>query len=253
MTARAIDASGIASDPHYGERRQLAAAFRWAARHNWHEGVANHFSLMVPGAGTRFLMNPRGRHFSRMRASDLLLLDADDEETLSGPNAPDATAWHLHGALHRLAPHATCALHLHPKYVLALAALKDSSMPPICQNSMRFFERIAVDDGFAGMALGDEGARACGKLGNKPVLLMGNHGVMITAPTVAQAFDDLYFFERACETLITALSTGRELRIASDEVARRTCQQWIDYPDLAEDHFTALLEILDEEEPDYRH
>ncbi|MCY1562757.1 hypothetical protein D9M68_1002040 [compost metagenome] len=81
---------------------------------------------------------------------------------------------------------------------------------------------------------------------------MGNHGVMVAAGSVAQAFDDLYYFERACETYLTALASGRPLRISSDEVARKTARQWLDYPDFAERHFAALRRILDREEVEYR-
>src|SRR6187402_2646550 len=84
--------------PHYDERVDLACAFRWTARLNMHEAVANHFSLAVNDDGTQFLMNPNQVHFSRIKASDLIFVDANDPETLSGPNAPDPTAWGLHGA-----------------------------------------------------------------------------------------------------------------------------------------------------------
>jgi len=70
----------------------LAAAFRWAARLNMHEAVANHFSLAVNPDGSQFLMNPNQMHFSRIKASDILLLDANNTETLNGPDAPDPTA-----------------------------------------------------------------------------------------------------------------------------------------------------------------
>ena len=239
-------------DAHAQARAELACAFRWTARLGMHEAIANHFSLAVSEDGRRFLINPYGRHFSRVRASDLLLLDADDPSALDRPDAPDITAWALHGALHRRHRHARCILHVHSKYATALACLADSRLPPIEQNSMRFFERVAIDEGFDGMGLGDEAERVSRQLGDKPILLMGNHGVLVAAPSVAQAFDDLYYFERACEIYLTALSSGRPLRIASDEVARKTCRQWLDYPDFAVRHFAALQAILDEEEPDYR-
>ena len=239
-------------DAHAQARAELACAFRWTARLGMHEAIANHFSLAVSEDGRRFLINPYGRHFSRVRASDLLLLDADDPSALNRPDAPDITAWALHGALHRRHRHARCILHVHSKYATALACLADSRLPPIEQNSMRFFERVAIDEGFDGMGLGDEAERVSRQLGDKPILLMGNHGVLVAAPSVAQAFDDLYYFERACEIYLTALSSGRPLRIASDEVARKTCRQWLDYPDFAVRHFAALQAILDEEEPDYR-
>lgn len=239
-------------DAHAQARAELACAFRWTARLGMHEAIANHFSLAVSEDGRRFLINPYGRHFSRVRASDLLLLDADDPSALDRPDAPDITAWALHGALHRRHRHARCILHVHSKYATALACLADSRLPPIEQNSMRFFERVAIDEGFDGMGLGDEAERVSRQLGDKPILLMGNHGVLVAAPSVAQAFDDLYYFERACEVYLTALATGRPLRIASDEVARKTARQWLDYPDFAVRHFNALQEILDQEEPDYR-
>ncbi len=242
----------LESDPLYQQRVDLAAAFRWTARLGMHESVANHFSLAVSDDGTTFLVNPSGRHFSRIRASELLLLDANDDTTMDQPNAPDRTAWAIHGAMHRKLPQARCLLHVHPKYVTALAGLKDSSMPPIDQNTARFYGRVAIDDGYGGMGLGQEAERLTSTLGNKSILLMGNHGVMVTANSVAQAFDELYYYERACETLITALSSGRELRIMSPEIASLTAQQWIDYPKGAEPHFDAIKEILDAEEPEYR-
>ena len=252
-SARRIEsARTLAHDPYHEARCQLAAAFRWAVRFNFHEGVANHFSLAVSDDGDRFLMNPNGRHFSRLRASDLLLLDANDRAALKGPAAPDPTAWALHGAAHRVAPEARCVLHVHSKYATVLASLQDSTIPPIDQNTMRFFERVAIDPHYGGMALGDEAERACGLLGDKPILIMGNHGVMVTAPSVARAVDELYYLERACETLITAYMTGKELRVVSDAVARRTCRQWLNYPGGADRHFAELMTILDDEEPDYR-
>ena len=120
---------------------------------------------------------------------------------------------------------------------------------------MRFYGRHAIDDGFDGMGLGDEAERLPTSLGNKPILIMGNHGIMVTAPTIALAFDELYYFERACETYITALMTGKELRIASHEVAQKTADQWVEYNDngkFANLHLREMKEILDREEPDYR-
>lgn len=236
----------------WNERVDLAAAFRWAARNNWHESIANHFSLAVVPDGSKFLMNPLWRHFSRVRASELLLLDANDPETMKRPGAPDPTAWAIHGALHRKVPQARCVIHLHPKFGTILASLKDSRLPPIDQNTMRFFERIAIDEEFHGMGLGDEAERLAEVVGDKSVVVMGNHGILVMAPTVAEAFDEFYYLERACETYIGALQTGLELRIASDEVARLTAQQWRDYGEFAKAHFEELKAILDADAPDYR-
>ncbi len=242
------------NEPFWQERIDLACAFRWAVRFNWHEAVANHFSLTVNDDGTKFLMNPNQRHFSLIKASDLLLLDANDPETMDRPGAPDPTAWALHGALHRNCPHATCALHIHSKYATVLATLEDASIPPIDQNTAMFFNRVAVDTEFGGLALGDEAERACSMLTDPKikVLIMGNHGVMVLGRSVADAFNRLYYLERAAETLITAYSTGRKLRVLSDEIAEKTAQEIEEYDGQTDRHFEDLKEILDTEEPDYR-
>jgi len=250
-TQRAGPLAGAEDDTCYELRCQLACAFRWTALLDMHEGVANHFSLSVDDRGTRFLINPDGRHFSRIRASELLLVDAEDSDTLEREDAPDPTAWGLHGALHRHCPEARCALHAHPLYTTVLAGLADSTMLPVDQNCARFFNRVAVDASYGGLALDEEAERCVRLLQDKRILLMGNHGIMVTAPTVAQAFDDLYYFERAAKTLVTAYATGQPLRLIPDDVAEKTARQWEALP-VFEKHFRELRAILDEEEPDYR-
>ncbi len=154
--------------------------------------------------------------------------------------------------MHRNNPQARCILHVHSRYATALAALKDTSMPPIDQTTMRFYNRVAVDSGFNGMGLDHEAERLSTTLGEATVLLLGQHGLVTVGETVTQAFDELFYFERTCETLLLALSSGRELNIASPEVAEKTARQWAAYPAAASKHFKALQQILDEEEPDYR-
>lgn len=233
-------------------RIDLAAAFRLAVRNDWHEAVANHFSLSVSADGKRFLMNPRWRHFKRIRASDLLLLDADDAATTTRPDAPDKTAWHIHGRIHALLPQARCVLHLHPPYATAVASLADPEIRPIDQNTARFYRRVAIDLDFGGMATSDdEGDRLARLLGERRVLMMGNHGVLVAAPTVAEAFDRMYYLERACRTLVLACSTGQPLHLMSPEVAERTAREWEDYAEEQFAHFAEMKALLDREEPDY--
>ena len=238
---------------HWQERVDLAAAFRWTERLNMHEAVANHFSLAVNEDGTQFLMNPNQVHFSRIKASDLLLLDANDPDTLDTPNAPDPTAWGLHGALHRMCPHARCALHVHSIYATVLASLADSTLPPIDQNTATFYNRVAVDDHFGGLAFEEEAERCCSNLSDpsKTVLVMGNHGIMVIGQTVAETFNRMYYFERACETYIKALWTGQPLRLLSDEIAEKTAQELEDYPGQAAQHLSELKAILDDEGSTY--
>ena len=233
-------------------RVDLAAAFRLAAGLGWHEAVANHFSLAVSADGKKFLMNPRWRHFARIKASELQLLDVEDKETMSRQDAPDLSAWCIHGHIHAGVPHARCILHVHPPYATAIAALADPEIKPIEQNTARYYNRVTVDLGFAGIADNDaEGERLARALGNKSRMMMGNHGVLVVGDTVAEAFDDLYYLERACQTLVLAYSTGQKLNVMPPELAERTAQGWQDYKDAAFSHFAEMKAMLDEKDPSY--
>ena len=239
---------------HQAERIDLAAAFRWTARLNLHESVANHFSLAVNPEGTRFLINPNGRHFARITAASLVEIDAMDPATLARPDAPDPTAWGLHGAIHRALPHARCVMHVHSRAATVLASLADSTLPPIDQNTAMFFRRQVVDEHYGGMAFESEGARCATLLADPKIsaMIMGNHGVLVIGRDVAEAFNRLYYFERAADTYIQALQTGRPLRLLPDAIAEKTAREWEDYPGFAENHLRELKAILDAEGADYQ-
>jgi ribulose-5-phosphate 4-epimerase/fuculose-1-phosphate aldolase len=149
-------------------------------------------------------------------------------------------------------PRARCILHLHPPFATALSTLADPTLKPIDQNTARFYGRIAQDLDYGGIADEDrEGARLAAALGDQRILMMGNHGVLVTAETVAEAFEDLYFLERACQTLILAYSTGQELRVMPPELAERTARGWDKYSPMASAHFDALKQGLDRAAPEY--
>ena len=238
---------------HEKERIDLACAFRWTARMGMDEAVANHLSFAVNKEGTKFLINPK-KHFNRIKASDLLLLDANAPPDMDDPLAPDITAWGLHGAIHRKCPHARCVLHAHPIYSTVLASLDDSSMPPIDQNAAMFYNRYVIDENYGGLALEEEGDRCAAMLNDpsKKVMIMGNHGILVIGADVADAFNRFYYFERAAETYIKSLWTQKPLKILSDIIAEKTALELENYPDLSMIFFDELKAILDEEEPSYR-
>jgi ribulose-5-phosphate 4-epimerase/fuculose-1-phosphate aldolase len=233
-------------------RVDLAAAFRLAVEFNWHEAVANHFSLAVSPDGRKFLLNPRWKHFSMIRASDLMLVDVDDPETMKRPDAPDASAWFIHGNIHAHVPHARCLLHCHPAYGTALAALADPEIKPIEQNTARFYNRVTIDRGFGGIADDQaEGERLARSLGNNSIMLMGNHGVLVAGTTVAEAFDALYYLEKASQTMVLAYSTGQKLNVMPHELAEKTARGWESYKEMAVAHFAEMKRILDRKDPSY--
>ncbi|MEM9319915.1 MAG: class II aldolase and adducin N-terminal domain-containing protein [Pseudomonadota bacterium] len=233
---------------HAELRADLAATFRWCARLGLNEGVANHFSAAINDDGNSFLVNPEGKYWSTLKASDLLVVDANEPDAAEGV---DRTALAIHGALHRQLPQARVVMHLHSRYATVLSTLKEPTIPPIDQTSMRFFNRVAVDAGYDGMGLDDEAERLATCLGNHSILMMGQHGVLVVGQSVGECFDLIYYFERAAETYILALQTGQELNVAADAVAEKTAQQWDDYEGSGDMHLAAIREVLDVEEPSY--
>ncbi len=241
----------MALTPEEKIRIDLAATFRIIAKLGMHEAVANHFSAAISADGKQFLLNPKWRHFSRMRASDLLLLHADDDSAGQRPDV-DATAWAIHGQIHQKLPQVRVVLHLHPIYTTTIACLDDPTILPIDQNTARYFNRVAVDSLYGGMAdTLAEGARLTALLQGHSRLLMGNHGVMVTAPDIGEAFDDIWTLERACQILVNAYATGRPLRVLAAEVAEKTATDWEKISDFSRRHFEEMKSLLLQEDPSF--
>ena len=240
------------SDTEWQLRVDLAACFRMAVEFGWHEAIANHFSAALPGPGNRFLINPKWRHFGLICASELLLLDADDPDTMNRPDAPDASAWSIHGRMHAMVPQARCILHVHPAYATAIASLADPTILPIEQNTARYYNRMAYDLDYGGIAdAAAEGERVARGFGAHKRMMMGNHGVLVVGASPAAAFDDLYYLERACQTLVLARSTGQPLKIMPDDLAEQTARGWDAYGGADVAHFEQMKRVLDRKDPSY--
>ena len=234
-------------------KQDLAAAFRWTARLNMNEGIANHFSACIPNSND-FYVNGSGMHFSSIKASDMILVKQNMiEEIKKQPELVDPTALNIHGAIHKKVPHARCILHVHSKYATALSTLKNPTLEPIDQNTMRFYNRIAIYDDFGGLGFEEESNKMAAAIGNNRSMLLANHGILTVGETVADAFDELYYFEKACETYITALSTNKELNLVEPKIAEKTAQEWENYPiNMGKQHLKAIRLILDNENSDYK-
>jgi len=232
-------------------RVDLAAAFRLAVRLDLHEGVCNHFSAMLPD-GKRFLLNRYGLHWSEVSASNLLALDAAGN-VLGGEGEVEKTAFYIHSRIHLGSPRATCVLHTHMPYATTLTLLEGGRLEMVEQNALRFHDDIAYDDIYNGLVVDDaEGDRLARVLGGKRVLFLANHGVIVVGSSVAEAFDALYYLERACRLQVLARSTGGKLRPVRPEVVQQTYKLILaDTPKYAGAHFDALKRILDREEPAY--
>jgi len=232
-------------------RVDLAAAFRLAVRLDLHEGVCNHFSVMLPDS-RRFLLNRYGLHWSEVTASNLLALDAAGK-VLEGEGEFEKTAFYIHSRIHVGNPRATCVLHTHMPYATALTLLEGGRLEMVEQNALRFHDDIAYDDTYNGLVVDDaEGDRLARVLGSKRVMFLANHGVIVVGPSVAEAFDALYYLERACRLQVLARSMGGKLKPVRPEVVKTAYRMMLaDAPKYAGAHFDALKRILDREEPGY--
>jgi ribulose-5-phosphate 4-epimerase/fuculose-1-phosphate aldolase len=243
------------ADAELEARVDLAACYRLAAHFGLNEGIDNHLTLLVPGYSDRFLLAPFGLHWSEVRASDFMVIDFNGE-ILSGRGPIEDTALYIHLPVHRLAQ-ARCCLHTHMSYATALCMLENPRLEMAGQSAVGFYDDIAYEAEYNGLALDHtEGERLARALGSKSILMMRNHGVMVIGRTVAQAFERLYFLERAARAQVLALSTGRPLRLIPDAVVKATAAQFqngstVGGRERAELHFEALKRMLDRNSPDY--
>ncbi len=229
-------------------RIDLAVALRWAAKMGLHEGICNHFSLAVPGRTDQFLINPQGLHWAEITPADLMLIDPDGN-VIAGKHTVEPTAFFIHSRIHLSKPNAACVLHSHMPHATAITICDGGKLEWASQTSLKFYGRVAYDECYNGLVLDtEEGDRICAQLENADVLFLANHGVIVCGDSVARAFDDLYYLERACQLQAVAQSTGKPLRTIPDSICQHTARQ------MAEEtqyllHLAALKRLLDRDEP----
>jgi ribulose-5-phosphate 4-epimerase/fuculose-1-phosphate aldolase len=246
----------LPSDAHARSRIDLAACHRLADRFGLNEGIDNHLTSLLPGHDDRFLLAPFGMHWSEVRASDFLVVDFDGR-VLEGEGCVEDTAFHIHQPLHRLSPQGRCVLHTHMPYATALTMLQNPRLEMAVQSALGFHEDIAYEPAYNGLAFDlGEGERLARALGDKSVLMLANHGVLVVGRSIAQAFERLYFIERAAQAQVLALSTGRPLSLIPQSIIEKTVAQFaagsaVGGRDRADLHFEALKRVLDRALSDY--
>lgn len=206
-------------------RRDLALALRAAAHHGLSEGVCNHFSALLPDDSDRFLINPRGLHWSEVSADDIVMVDGEGEK-LAGRHEVEPTAMFIHAAVHRFAGK-RCVLHSHMPYATALTVTQARALDTtLSQNAMRFHGRVTVDARYNGVALdAREGERIARALQNADVAFLANHGVLVCGERVEYAYDDLYYLERACQVQMIAAASGLPLAPVDAALAAQVASQ----------------------------
>ena len=234
-------------------RVDLAASLRLAVYHELEEGIDNHFTVAVPGYDDRYLVLPFGLHWSEARASDLMVFN-ETGDTLEGNGVVELSAQCIHAPIHRISGRKV-VFHTHQNWALALNMLEDNRLIPACQTSAFFDGRIAYDDHYYGTAdTLEEGERLAAVIGDKQVVFLRNHGVLVAVDSIAMAYRMLYLLERVCRAQIRAMSTGRKLLPISQQVIDQ-----VQAPDELDRHrgrrdelyFNAMKRILDREMPGY--
>jgi ribulose-5-phosphate 4-epimerase/fuculose-1-phosphate aldolase len=253
-----LDQAGEFAAAERQARIDLAAAHRLADIRGYNEGIFNHFTLVAPGRSDRFLVIPFGLHWSEVTASVFLEVSFDGQ-VMRGTGEVERSAYCIHAPIHCLGPHAACVLHTHMPFASAFTRLENGRLAPTGQTEAGLAGMSAYDDSYTGLAFDPaEGARLGKVLGDKKILFMANHGVIVVGSTVAEAFDRLYYLERACQVQLYAMWTGRPLKLLPEAVVKRTFEQFETAPKYAggrlpcDIHFDALKRTLDRTDTSYQ-
>jgi ribulose-5-phosphate 4-epimerase/fuculose-1-phosphate aldolase len=233
-------------------REQLAACYRLVHHYGWTDLVYTHISARVPGPDERFLLNPLGFMFNEVTASNLVKIDQEGNNVGSSPHPINKAGFVIHSAVHAARPDVQCVIHLHTHAGMAISMMK-CGLLPLSQHAQMFYGRIAYHD-YEGIAIDlDERKRLQRDLGDKPVMILRNHGTLVAGATVAQAFSLMFHLEKACQAQLAAMASGQELVLPPEEASIRTRDLVFreDSP-VGRAEWPALMRMLDGIDPSYK-
>lgn len=242
--------NGLITEEESRLRRDLAAAYRLAARQGWDDLIYTHITARVPGEEA-FLINPFGLRFDEITASSLLKINLQGQIYGDTPGEVNAIGFRIHGTVHSARHDAQCVMHLHNVNCIAVSA-QATGLLPLSQHAMRFYEQIGYHD-YEGLTLTpDEGSRLLTSLAQHPALLLRNHGSLVCGRTVAEAYVLMDTLDKACDIQLKA-QAGGAFHTPPHEVLARTAKQLVsdDVPE-GEREWPALLRLLDQIDPSYR-
>jgi ribulose-5-phosphate 4-epimerase/fuculose-1-phosphate aldolase len=242
------------ADAIWQAKVHLAAALRLAVLDGLEEGIDNHFTMIVPGRTDQYLLLPFGLHWSEAKASDIIVFN-DEGETLEGDGVVELSAQCIHAPLHRITG-TKVVMHTHQPWATALNMLQNNRLLPASQTAAFFYNRIAYDDHYQGLAKTmAEGERLAALLQDKQVMFLKNHGVITVGDTIAQAYRRLYKLEKCCQTQLLAMSSGQPLEVMSEAIIAEVLQRSPDdrHPIRERErlYFDAMMRVLDRVNPGY--
>lgn len=241
------------SPEEWEARVDLAACYRLAAHFRMTDLIYTHISARVPGPEHHFLINAFGLLWDEISASTLVKVTLDGEivEDPTG-NGINRAGYVIHSAVHRARPEVACVMHTHTQAGIAVS-VQDHGLLPLLQHAMRFWNGIAYHD-YEGLALKlDEQARLTRDLGGHKAMILRNHGLPVCGESIAEAFDLMYYLERACQTQISAMAGDAKLRIPPPALAEKVARQFKGLPYKAKKtEWKTLLRMLDKTAPSYK-
>lgn len=236
-------------------RQELAAAYRLAHHFGWDELIYNHITVEVPGEKGHFLTNPMGLRYDEVTASNLVKIDLDGQILSSTAFGINRAGYVIHSAIHAARGDAQCVIHTHSRAGIAVAAL-EGGLQSLTQSGMQFHNRVAYHD-YEGFNVNlEERKRLVESLGKRQAMILRNHGLVTIGRSIGKAFQRMYFFEQACQTMLDVLSTGRPTALPPEEVLEATAKKWEEGTSDASANddleWKALLRLVDRLYPDYR-
>ena len=206
---------GLVSAEEWELRENLACAYRLCAYFGWDDLIYTHISARVPGEENHFLMNPLGLMFDEITASSLVKIDYDGNQIIDTPFGINKAGFVIHSTIHRARSDAHAVVHLHTDFGIALSNQKDG-LQPVAQSSIPSWMNVAYHD-WEGFAVNDD-ERLCltNDLGTKNSLILRNHGTLTCGNSIGQAFELMFFLEKACRIQVLSQSTGQPLYKPAD-------------------------------------
>ncbi|MFZ6049693.1 class II aldolase/adducin family protein [Pseudomonas sp. CR3202] len=242
------------SDVEWQARCELAALYRMVAHFRMTDLIDTHITLRIPGPEHHFLINRYGVIFDRMRASDLVRIDQHGNvvDEAFGERRVNAAGFVIHSAIHMARPDMKCVVHTHTAAGIAVSA-QEQGLLPISQHALKFYGKLAYHQ-YEGIALSlDERERLIADLGPHKAMILRNHGLLAGGNSVAEAFHEIHFLERACQAQVQALAGGAKLVYPSDEVCRHTAAQFErdESAEIVELSWNAALTLIESQRESY--
>jgi ribulose-5-phosphate 4-epimerase/fuculose-1-phosphate aldolase len=249
--SKLAEAGGM-SAAEWQTRVDLAASYRLCALKGWDDLIYTHISASVPGEPEHFLLNPFGLRFDEISASNLLKIDLQGKILNRSPQQVNVTGFAIHAAVHAARSDAVCVMHLHNDNAIAVG-IQQEGLLPLSQHALRFYGQLAYHD-YEGLALSpQEQGRLLDNLGDKPAMLLRNHGSLTWGRTIAEAYVLMDTLDKACTIQLKAQAGGSILHRPPDKVCQRTHQALLgDGSPEGALEWPALLRKLDQLSPGYR-